>query len=77
MDWKNDLKNPIQKIENSKIKVKLPHVNKKTLAKSNFCSNTVFSFKHRHVNIKWEHMRGVGDTGGGYFGSEEATAKVT
>ena len=41
-------KNPIQKIEKTvKIKVKLPHVNKKPLA--NFCSNTVFSlyFKFR------------------------------
>ena len=44
-------KNPIQKIEKTvKIKVKLPHVNKKTTTdKANFCSNTVFSlyFKFR------------------------------
>ena len=36
--------------KNSKIKVKLPHVNKKTTSeKANFCSNTVFSiyFKNR------------------------------
>ena len=46
MDWENHLeKNPIQKIEKTvKIKVKLPHVNKKTTSeKANFCSNTVFS----------------------------------
>ena len=46
MDWKNHLeKNAIQKIEKTvKIKVKLPHVNKKTTTdKANFCSNTVFS----------------------------------
>ena len=44
-------KNPIQKIEKTvNIKVKLPHVNKKTTSeKANFCSNTVFSlcFKFR------------------------------
>ena len=36
---------PIQKIEQTvKIRVKLPHVNKKTTTeKTNFCSNTVFS----------------------------------
>ena len=46
MVWKNHLeKNPVQKIEKTvKIKVKLPHVNKKTTTdKANFCSNTVFS----------------------------------
>ena len=45
MHWKNHLeKNPIQKIEKTvKIKVKLPHVNKKPLPdKANFCSNAVF-----------------------------------
>ena len=51
MDWENHLeKNPIQKIEKTvKIKVKLPHVNKKPLAKANFCSNTLFAlyFKFR------------------------------
>ena len=38
-------RNPIQKIEKTvKIKVKLPHVNKKTTSeKANCCSNTVFS----------------------------------
>ena len=37
-------KNPIQKNKKTvKIKVKLPHVNKKTTSeKANFCSNTVF-----------------------------------
>ena len=45
MDCENHLeKNPIQKIEKTvKIKVKLPHVNKNTSEKANFCSNTVFS----------------------------------
>ena len=35
MDWENHLeKNPIQKLEKTvKIKVKLPHVNKKSLAR--------------------------------------------
>ena len=52
MDRENHLENnPIQKIEKTvKIKVKLPHVNKKTTSeKANFCSNTVFSlyFKFR------------------------------
>ena len=45
----------IQKIEKTeKIKVKLPHVNKKiTNEKTNFCSNTAFSlyFKIRAKNI--------------------------
>ena len=46
MDLESHLeKNPIQKIEKTvKIRVKLPHVNKKnTTKKPNFCSNTVFS----------------------------------
>ena len=46
MDWKNHLeKNPIEKIKKTvKIKVILPHVNKKPLArKQKICSNTVFS----------------------------------
>ena len=52
MDWENHLeKNPIQKIEKTvKIKVKLPHVNKKPLARKRiFVQNTVFSlyFKFR------------------------------
>ena len=56
MDWKNHLeKNPIQKIEKTvKIRVKLPHVNKKTTTeKPNFCSNTIFSlyFKIRAKKI--------------------------
>ena len=45
-------KNPIQKTV--KIKVKLPHVNKKTTSdKANFCSNTVFPlyFKIRAKNF--------------------------
>ena len=55
MDWENHLeKNPIQKIEKTeKIKAKLPHVNKKPLAKANICSNTVLSlhFKFRAKNL--------------------------
>ena len=56
MDWKNHLEtNPIQKIEKKvEIKVKLPHVNKKTTSeKANFCSNTVLSlyFEIRAKNI--------------------------
>ena len=46
MDWENHLeKNPNQKIEKTvKIRVKLPHVNKKTTTeKPNFCSNTIFA----------------------------------
>ena len=46
MDWENHLeKNPIQKFEKkANIKMKLPHVNKKTISeKANFCSNTIFS----------------------------------
>ena len=40
MDWENHLKKPIQKIEKTvNIKVKLPHMNKKSLAKKKFGSN--------------------------------------
>ena len=55
MYWENHLeKNPIQKIENTvKIRVKLPHVNKKPLPRNRICSNTVFSlyFKIRAKKI--------------------------
>ena len=56
MDWETYLeKNPIQKIEKTvKIRVKLPHENKKTTTeKPNLCSNTVFSlyFKIRAKKI--------------------------
>ena len=51
MDWENHLeKNPIQKIEKTvKIKVKLPHVNKKPLARKRIFVQTPFShyFKFR------------------------------
>ena len=46
MDWENQLeKDPIQKTEKKtvKIKVKLPHVNKKSLARKRIFDNTVFS----------------------------------
>ena len=45
MDWENHLeKNPIQKIEKTvKIKVKLPHVNTKSLARKRIFVQTPFS----------------------------------
>ena len=45
MDWENHLeKNPILKIEKTvKIKVKLPHVNKKPLARKRIFVQTPFS----------------------------------
>ena len=56
MDQESHLeKNPIKKIDiKAKIKVKLPHVNKKiTREKAKFCSNSVFSlyFKIRAKKI--------------------------
>ena len=55
MDWENHLeKNPIRKSEKVKVRVKMPHVNKKTTTeKPNFCSNTVFSlyFENRATKI--------------------------
>ena len=52
MDWKNHLeKNPIQKIEKTeKIKVKLPHVNKKPLARKRIFVQTLFS--HSILNLE-------------------------
>ena len=52
MDWKNHLeKNPIQKIEKTvKIKVKLPHVNKKPLARKRIFVQTPFS--HSTLNLE-------------------------
>ena len=46
MHWKNHLeKNPIQKIKPTvKIKVKLPHVNKKPLARKQIFVQTPFSY---------------------------------
>ena len=45
MDWENHLeKTPIQKIEKTvKIRVKLPHVNKKPLPRNRIFVQTVFS----------------------------------
>ena len=45
MDWENHLeKNPIQKVEKTeKIKAKLPHVNKKPLARKRIFVQTPFS----------------------------------
>ena len=45
MDWENHLeKNPIQKIEKTaKIRVKLPHVNKKPLPRNRIFVRTPFS----------------------------------
>ena len=52
MDWKNHLeKKPIQKIEKTvKIKVKLPHVNKKPLARKRNFVQTPFS--HSTLNLE-------------------------
>ena len=52
MDWKNHLqKNPIQKNEKTvKIKVKLPHVNKKPLARKRIFVQTPFS--HSTLNLE-------------------------
>ena len=44
MDWENYLeKNPIQKIEKTKIRVKLPHVNKKQLPRNRILVQTPLS----------------------------------
>ena len=55
MDWKNQLeKNPIQKIEKKvNIKVKLPHVNKKPLARKRTFVQTPFS----HSTLKLERKK--------------------
>ena len=52
MDWENHLdKNPMQKIEKTvKIKMKLPHVNKKQLARNQIFVQTPFS----HSTLKLE-----------------------
>ena len=52
MDWENHLeKNPIQKIEKTeKIKVKLPHVNKKPLVRKRIFVQTPFS--HSTLNLE-------------------------
>ena len=52
MDWENSLeKNPIQKIEKIvKIKVKLPHVNKKPLERKRIFVQTTLS--HSTLNLK-------------------------
>ena len=52
MDWENHLeKNPIQKIEKTvKIRVKLPHVNKKPLPRNRIFVQTPFS----HSTLKLE-----------------------
>ena len=52
MDWKNHLeKNPIQKIEKTvKIRVKLPHVNKKPLQRKRIFVQTPVS----HSTLKLE-----------------------
>ena len=53
MDWENHLekKNPIQKTEKTvKLKVKLPHVNKKPLARKRIFVQTPFS--HSTLNLE-------------------------
>ena len=54
MDWENYLeKNPIQKIEKTvKIRLKLPHVNKKPLLRNRIFVQTPFS----HSTLKLEHL---------------------
>ena len=55
MDWEKHLeKNPIQKIEKTvKINVKLPHVNKKPLARNRIFVQTPFS----HSSLKLERKK--------------------
>ena len=57
MDWENHLeKNPIQKTEKTeKIKVKLPHVNKKPLARKRIFVQTPFS--HSTLNIEQKNFK--------------------
>ena len=52
MDWENHLeKNPVRKIEKTvKIRVKLPHVNKKPLARKRIFVPTPFS--HSTLNLE-------------------------
>ena len=52
MDWENHLeRNPIQKIEETvKIRVKLPHVNKKPLPRNQIFVQTPFS--HSTLNLE-------------------------
>ena len=57
MDWENHLKNPIQKIEkkNKKNQSEIAACEQKiTSEKTNFCSNTVFSFCFK-IRIKKFH----------------------
>ena len=55
MDWENHLeKNPIQKIEKTvKIRVKLPHVNKESLARKRIFVQKPFS----HSTLKLERKK--------------------
>ena len=56
MDWESQLeKNPNQKLKKKtvKIKVKLPHVNKKPLARKRIFVQTTFS----HSNLKLERKK--------------------
>ena len=55
MDWENHLeKNPVQKIEKTeKIKAKLPHVNKKPLARKQIFVQIPFS----HSTLKLERKK--------------------
>ena len=57
MDWENHLEtNPIQKIEKTvKIKVKLPHVNKKPLARKRIFVQTRFSHYTSNLEQKKIH----------------------
>ena len=56
MDWENHLeKNPVQKIEKPvKIRVKLPHVNKKPLSRNRIFVQTPFS--HSTLKLERKHF---------------------
>ena len=58
MDWENHLeKNPIQKIEKTvKINVKLPHVNKKPLARNRIFVQKRFSHSTLNLEQKKFHV---------------------
>ena len=62
MDWENHLeKNPIQKIEKTiKIKVKLPHLNKKPLARKRIFVQTPFSHSTVKLEQKKSHRKTTG-----------------
>ena len=62
MDWEKHLeKNPIQKIEKTvKIKVKLPHVNKKPIARNQIFVQTPFSYSTLKLDPKNSRRKTTG-----------------